>query len=133
MNNSVHLVSTIRSETILDNEIMVSFNVESLFTNIPIDAAVEAALKKLENEPSLAVWTTLTAAQIVDLLNFVLRSTNFQYNGSMYKQREGAAMGSPVSAVLRVRMFLVVGIVRSLIRTQGCRNNNEDIYSTRTQ
>ena len=35
--------------------------------------------------------------------------------------------------VLRVRMFLVVGIVCRLIRTQGYRNNNEDIYSTRTQ
>ena len=35
--------------------------------------------------------------------------------------------------MLRVRMFLLVGLVRSLMRTQGCRNNNEDIYSTRTQ
>ena len=26
-----------------------------------------------------------------------------------------------------------LGIVCCLIRTQGCRNNNEDIYSTRTQ
>jgi len=37
---------------ILDNEIMVSFDVESLFTNVPIDAAVEAALQKLENDPN---------------------------------------------------------------------------------
>ena len=35
--NLAHFVSTISSETILDNEIMVSFDVESLFTNIPID------------------------------------------------------------------------------------------------
>jgi len=42
----------------------------------------------------------LTPAQISDLLNFVLRSTCFQYNGPIYKQQEGAAMGSPVSAVI---------------------------------
>ena len=49
---------------------MVSFNVESLFTNIPIDAAVQAALQKLENDPSLADRTMLTPAQITDLLTF---------------------------------------------------------------
>ncbi|KAL9954306.1 hypothetical protein ACROYT_G041825 [Oculina patagonica] len=98
--NSAHFVSTISSETILDNEIMVSFDVESLFTNVPIDGAVQAALRKLENDPSLADCTTLTPAQIADLLIFVLRSTYFQYNGSIYEQREGAAMGSPVSAVV---------------------------------
>ncbi|KAL9958479.1 hypothetical protein ACROYT_G035496 [Oculina patagonica] len=98
--NSAHFVSTINSETILDSEIMVSFDVESLFTNVPIDGAVQAALRKLGNDPSLADRTTLTPAQIADLLNFVLRSTYFQYNGSIYEQQEGAAMGSPVSAVV---------------------------------
>ena len=63
-------VSTFCNETILDNEIMVSFNVESLFTNIPIDAALQAALQKLENDPSLADRTMLTPAQITDLLTF---------------------------------------------------------------
>ena len=79
---------------------MVSFDVESLFTNLPIEGAVQAALRKLESDPTLADRTTLTPAQIADLLDFVLRSTYFQYNGSIYEQREGAAMGSPVSAVI---------------------------------
>ena len=96
--NSVHFVSTVSNETILDNEIMVSFDVESLFTNVPIDAAVQAALQKLENDPSLADRTTLTPAQIADLLTFVLRSIYFLYNGSIYEQKD--AMGSPVSAVI---------------------------------
>ena len=79
---------------------MVSFDVESLFTNVPIDAAVQAALQKLENDPNFADRTMLTPAQIADLLTFVLRSTYFQYNGSIYEQKDGAAMGSPVSAVI---------------------------------
>ena len=62
MTNSAHFVSTVNNETILDNEIMVSFDIESLFTNIPIDAAVQAALQKLENDPSLADRTTLMPA-----------------------------------------------------------------------
>ena len=70
MINSAHFVTTINSETILDKEIMVSFDVESLFTNVPIDAAVQAALQKLENDPSLVDRTTLTPTQIADLLTF---------------------------------------------------------------
>ena len=86
--NSAHFASIICSEKIKDHKIM-SFDVESLFSNIPIEGAVQAA-----------DCTTLTPAQIADVLDFVLRSTYFQYNGSIYKQQEGAAMGSLVSAVL---------------------------------
>ena len=98
--NSSHFVSTISHERIQENEVMVSFDVESLFTNVPIEGAVKAALCKLENDPGLADRTNLTPTQIADLLNFVLRSTYFQYNGSIYEQKDGAAMGSPVSAVI---------------------------------
>ena len=50
---------------------MVSFNVELLFTNIPLNATVQAALQKFENDPSLADRTTLMPAQIADLLTFI--------------------------------------------------------------
>ena len=75
---------------------MLFLDVESLSTNVPIDTAVEAALQKQENYPSLVDYTTLTSAQISDLLNFILRSTYFQHNVSIYEPWEGAAMGSPV-------------------------------------
>ena len=42
-----------------------------------------------ESEPTLANHATLTPAQIADLLNFVLRSTYFQYSGSIYEQLHG--------------------------------------------
>jgi len=98
--NSTHFLSTISHERIQENEVMVSFDVESLFTNMPIEMAVKAALCKLENDLGLADRTNLTPTQIADLLNFVLRSTYFQYNGSIQEQKDGAAMGSPVSVVI---------------------------------
>ena len=79
---------------------MVSFDVESLFTNVPLEGALQAALRKLEDDSCLANHTTLTPTQIADLLDFVLRSTYFQYDVLTYEQQEGAAMGSPVSAVI---------------------------------
>ena len=48
--NSAHFVSTVSNETILDNEIMVSFDVELLFTTVPIEAAVQAALQNFEEQ-----------------------------------------------------------------------------------
>ena len=98
--NSSHFVSTISHERIQENEVMVSFDVESLFTNMPIEGAVKAALCKLENDPGLADCANLTPTQIANHLNFVLTSTYFQYNGLIYEQKDGAAMGSPVSAVI---------------------------------
>ena len=87
--NSAHFASIISSEKIQDNEIMVSFDVGSLFTDVPIEGAVQAARRKLESDPGLADRATLTPAEIGDLLDFVLRSTYFQYNGSIYEQQEG--------------------------------------------
>jgi len=65
--NSAHFVSTISSEITLGSEIVVSFDVETLFANGPIDAAVQTALQKLEDDLSLADRTTPTAAQNADL------------------------------------------------------------------
>ena len=79
---------------------MVSFNFESMFTNVSIDAAVASTLQKLVDDPRLSDRMTQTPAQIADLLNFVLRSTYFQFNKLIYEQLEGTAMGSPVSAVI---------------------------------
>ena len=75
-------------------------HLESLSTNVTIEGAVQAALRKLEYDIDLANRTNLSSTQIADLLNFVLRSTYFQYNGSIYKQQDGAVVGSPVSAVI---------------------------------
>ena len=36
----------------------------------------------------------------MDLLNLCLTSTYFQYNGKLYKQLHGTAIGSPVSVVV---------------------------------
>ena len=93
-------MSTISHERIQENEVMVSFDIESLFTIVPFKGAIKAALCKLENDPSLADRTNLTPTQTADLLKFVLRSTYFQYNGLIYEQKDRAARGSPVSAVI---------------------------------
>ena len=46
------------------------------------------------------VRTPLPAERIAELLQLCLKSTYFSYNSEFYEQRQGAAMGSPVSAVV---------------------------------
>ena len=93
-------MSTSNKESVDENQVMVSFDLQSLFINVPIEGAVRATLWKLESDLNFPNHTTLTAAQIANLLNFVLRSTYFQYDGAIYEQQDGAAIGSPVSAVI---------------------------------
>ena len=86
--NSGEFANIISKETIPTDEAMISFDVESLFTNVPIEETVQAALHRLNNDPSLPDRTALTPTQIADLLNFVLRSTYLKYNGALYEQQE---------------------------------------------
>ena len=44
--------------------------------------------------------TPLSPDRIAELLGLCLRSTYFSYSGNFYEQREGAAMGFPVSVVV---------------------------------
>ena len=59
VNNSAHFVSIINGERVLESEIIASFDVESLFTNVPIESVLQAALRKLKADPCLANRTTL--------------------------------------------------------------------------
>ncbi len=79
---------------------MVSLDVSSLFTNVPIDEAVSVIRDKFQNDESLNEGTCLSPECITELLDVCLRSTYFKYNGNCYEQVDGAAMGSPVSAVV---------------------------------
>ena len=44
--------------------------------------------------------TPLSAGRVAELLEVCLKSTYFSYGGDFYEQTQGAAMGSPVSAIV---------------------------------
>ncbi|XP_078380796.1 uncharacterized protein LOC144663661 [Oculina patagonica] len=79
---------------------MVSFDVVSLFTAIPVKKACEYIREKLNEDTNLHLRTSLTTDDIVSLLDFTLSNNYFVYNDSIYKQIHGCAMGSPVSPVV---------------------------------
>ena len=96
--NSWEFADFIRDKTLNACEELVSFDVVSLFTKIPVDLAVPE--ERLREDASLGQRTSLPVEDIIHLLSFCLKTTQFTYNGTYYKQVFGTAMGSPVSAVI---------------------------------
>ena len=82
------------------DEVLISFDVISLFTKIPIDLALEVARERLENDTTLDDRTILSVDDILSLLSLCLNATYFSFRGTFYKQVFGTAMGSPVSVVV---------------------------------
>ena len=64
-----------------------------------VDLAVKVAKERLREDASLE-QRTLPVEDIIHLLSFCLKTTQFTYNGTYYQQVFGTAMGSPVSAVI---------------------------------
>ncbi|XP_072032868.1 uncharacterized protein [Amphiura filiformis] len=83
-----------------EEEIFNSHDVVSLFTNTPIEQSLQVIKSRLENDTTLKERTLLSVDEVLELLQFVLTTTYFLFRGTMYKQRFGAAMGSPVSPVV---------------------------------
>lgn len=98
VNNSRHFKDRVSDISIEDNEIMVSFDVTSLFTNIPINLVIEI-IKKRYNV--ITEHTSIPKNKFLEMLRICCQDSNFfKYKGKIYKQTFGLPMGSPLSPIL---------------------------------
>ena len=51
--NSCHFSEFVRGKTLKADQVLVSFDVVSLFTNIPVDLAIKVATKRLRQDATL--------------------------------------------------------------------------------
>ena len=96
VSSSSEFVSFLKLNTIPEKYVMVSFDVVSLFTNAPIDLALSVVEKRLD----VSDQTPPPKEALVSLLRLCLSFTTFYYNGTVYQQIFGIAMGSLVSVVV---------------------------------
>ncbi|KAJ8019162.1 hypothetical protein HOLleu_42440 [Holothuria leucospilota] len=93
--NSQHFVERAKKISIETTDILVSFDVVSLFTNVPINDACKLIGDRLQADTTLHNRTQMTWEEIVHLTNLCLNSTYFKWHDQFYEQCEGQAMGSP--------------------------------------
>ena len=98
--NTKDFIHSIQDIRLQDDECMVSYDVEALFTPVPVKPAITIIQKKLEADKDLHLRTTMSPKQITNLVEFCLTSTYFTYQGKFYEQTEGTAMGSPISPIV---------------------------------
>ncbi|XP_066024996.1 uncharacterized protein [Pocillopora verrucosa] len=97
LQSTENFIDAIKDVQIPDDYKLVSFDVKSLFTSIPLQLALQCTEIAIQQSTDAL---PLPTEDIMDLLNLCLTSTYFQYNGKHYKQLHGTAMGSPVSVVV---------------------------------
>ena len=73
---------------------MLSFDVESLFTNIPTLERIEIILGKIYIK-NKKYFHGLTKEELEKLLKVCTQESHFQFNEQYYDQKEGVSMGSP--------------------------------------
>ena len=100
VNNSAEFVELIEKINILDNESQMSFDVVSLFTSIPFQAARAIVLDRLSNDCTLEDRTNLTIIELIEALDICLTSTYFTHNNKCNEQIFGTVVGSSLSPVI---------------------------------
>ncbi|KAL9986803.1 hypothetical protein ACROYT_G001002 [Oculina patagonica] len=98
--NSEDFVNKIAELEVPPGQKLVSYDVSALFTSIPINEAISVTKTKLEGDSSLPDRCPLDITQLSTLLEMCLSSTYFTYQHEFYKQKQGAAMGSPISPIV---------------------------------
>ena len=98
--NTGDFIEHIKDVTLHANETITSYDVSALFTSVPIEAAINIIQRRLELDQELHSRTTMKVEHITSLLEFCLKTTYFQFQGSFYEQISGAAMGSSISPIV---------------------------------
>ena len=84
------------------NHIFVSYDVSALFTNIPLKQTIDILVDKAFEGDwfSKTHIMQLQKQQLTDLLEIATTNQLFQFNGELYEQTDGVAMGSPLGPLL---------------------------------
>ncbi|MES9973314.1 MAG: reverse transcriptase domain-containing protein, partial [Candidatus Thiodiazotropha sp.] len=98
--NGHSFVEKIKQVTIEPEDTMISFDIVSLYTNVPKNRAIERLTELLIEDETLNMRTKLTVEQIVEGIALCLNASYFRYDTAIYSQEQGLAMGSPISPVL---------------------------------
>ena len=76
---------------------MISFDVVSLFTNVPLQQTIDIILRKVYDEK--LIRTNIRRENMKELLLLCTQGVPFTFNDDIYMQVDGVMMGSPLGAL----------------------------------
>ena len=88
---------SVNNRTLDDDEVLVSYDVSSLFTEVLLDDTIDY-IKEIYTQSKLPQLSS-------KLLFGVTKNNVFNFNGHLYKQIDGCGMGNPLSPV-RANIFM---------------------------
>ena len=95
-------LDNIKTAQLSSSDILVSYDVESLFTNVPVDETIDIIVKKAftNNWFNLTHDMDLTECDLKELLTIATKNQLFTFQGKLYEQIDGVAMGSPLGPLM---------------------------------
>ena len=96
VNNTTEFISKVKDIN-LEGRRLVSFDVDSLFTNIPVKQCIEFLIRDFD---SFNLDLPVNKHIFIKLLKLCCDESFFTFNNRFFKQRRGLFMGSPLSPIL---------------------------------
>ena len=104
LKDTYHFIKKIRNFEVLPSDLLISADVESLYTNMRIDLIIDSIREAFRDFPD----PTRPDEGILELLNLTLHNNDFEFDGEFYLQICGIAMGrkyAPSAANIYFRSF----------------------------
>ncbi len=105
LSNSYEFVDLVQEFQFGASDILLSFDVESLFTRVPLAETLEIVehrleeMRKLPDDPLLQI-TSMSNHAIITLLRYTLEDCFFTWDGILYQQVSGLPMAGRLSPIL---------------------------------
>ena len=97
-------IQKLRTVKVLKGHQMVSFDVKTLFTNVPLEYIIDLVLKQIYEIHETS--TSITRNDVREILLLCKNNVPFTFRDVVYFETDGVAMGSPLESVL-TRIFMV--------------------------
>ena len=88
----------IKKERVPSSYKMISFDVSSLFTMVPLDYTIDLTLKQIYGDKEIKI--KISRKDMKNLLSLCTKNVHFTFQNDSNQQKDGVAMGSPFGPVL---------------------------------
>ena len=104
LGNNIEFINNKKSEKVPTDHSFISFDVKSLFMNVPLDYTINIILKAIYDDNEL--YTNISEKEMKELLLLCTKNVHFTFNNKIYQQCDGVAMWSLLGPVI-TRIFMV--------------------------